>query len=212
VIGKTNIGAEHRFFRKSSKVSSMHETKRSGQFVVPGDKIGVIEEFISGSGTYVEEGSIFSKVVGRMLLDWVDKKVSIYPLARSVIAPRVGNTVIGNATNVQDSTAQIRMFLIGTEHLSGFFSGILHVSDASFRYVDSMFDICRRGDIVRAKVISDKNGTYHLSTKGDNLGVILAFCSSCGSLLTRKRAKMVCEVCGNAEKRHAALDYGEGAI
>ena len=197
---------------RNSNVLKMYETKRSGQFVVPGDKIGVIAEFISSSGTYVEEGFILSKVVGRILMDLMKKQVSVYALARSVIVPRVGNIVTGNVVNVQDSTAALRVFKIGTRHLSGVFSGILHVSDASFGYVDSMFDVCRLGDILRAKVVSDKNGTHHLSTKGEDLGVIYAFCSRCGSLLTRKKTKMVCEDCGNMEKRITSSDYGEGII
>lgn len=190
----------------------MRETKKSGQFVSPGDKLGVIEEFISSSGTYEKEGSIFANVIGRLLLDLMNKRVSVYPLAGSVSVPRVGNVVTGNAVNVQESIAVLRMFQIATKSLSGFFSGILHISDVSFSYVNSMFEVCRLGDILRARVISDKNGTYHLSTKGENLGVIYSFCSMCGSFLTRRRGKMVCDDCGNIEKRKTASDYGKGSI
>jgi len=190
----------------------MQEIKRSGQFVSPGDRLGVIEEFVPSSGTYVREGVIFAKVTGRVLVDLVNKNVSVYPLARNISVPRVGNVVTGNAVNVQDSMVVLRIFKIGAKVLSGFFSGVLHVSDASFVYVDSMFDICRLGDLLRAKMISDKNGTYHLSTKGEDLGVIYAFCSRCGSLLTRKKTKMVCNDCGNVEKRKTASDYGEGLL
>jgi len=189
----------------------MHETKRSGQLVVPGDNLGVIEEFISSSGTYVREGLISASVVGRVLMDLMNKKVSVYPLTRGINVPRLGNVVTGNVMSVQDSVAVLRIFKIGLNPLSGFFSGLLHVSDASFGYVDSMYDVCRLGDILRAKIISDKNGTYHLSTRGENLGVIYAFCSNCGSLLTQQREKMVCDDCANTEKRKIASDYGKGS-
>ncbi|MFQ6095932.1 MAG: exosome complex RNA-binding protein Csl4 [Candidatus Bathyarchaeia archaeon] len=190
----------------------MHEVKRSGQFVTPGEKLGVIEEFISSTGTYVKDGSIFSRVVGRVLMDLMNKKVSVYPLARGACVPRVGNIVTGNVRSVQDSISILRIFKIGTRRLSGFFSGVIHISDCSFRYVDSMFDVCRMGDIARAKVISEKNGAYHLTLKGENLGVLYAFCSSCGHILTRKRARMVCENCGSIERRKTAMDYGRGTI
>ncbi|MBS7659300.1 hypothetical protein KEJ28_01220 [Candidatus Bathyarchaeota archaeon] len=37
-----------------------HEQRRnSGRFVLPGDLLGVIEEFIPNSGTYVENGNIY---------------------------------------------------------------------------------------------------------------------------------------------------------
>lgn len=190
----------------------MHEIKRTGQFVAPGDRLGVIEEFIPSSGTYVSDGVIFAKVAGRTLVDLMNRNVSVYPLARNVSVPRVGNLVTANAMNVQDSIAVLRIFKIGMKTLSGFFNGVLHVSDASFVYVDSMFDTCRLGDILRAKIISCKNGTYHLSTKGEDLGVIYAFCSRCGSVLMRKKTTMLCHDCGNTEKRKAASDYGEGTI
>ena len=38
--------------------------RKSGLFVVPGDRLGVIEEFTSGPGTYIEDGIIHSKITG----------------------------------------------------------------------------------------------------------------------------------------------------
>ena len=37
----------------------MSRVKSSGQFVVPGQRLGVIEEFVPNSGTYVKDGYIF---------------------------------------------------------------------------------------------------------------------------------------------------------
>ena len=51
----------------------------------------------------------------------------------------------------------LKSYRIGTKNLSGEFGGILHISDVSDRYVDSMNEVCKPGDIVRAKVISEKN-------------------------------------------------------
>jgi len=190
----------------------MPEFKTSGQFVIPGNKIGVIEEFTPGPGTYVADGSIFAKIVGRILLDLVSKSVSVYPLAHNVSVPQAENLVTGDVVGVQDSIAIVRIFKIGTKSISGVFNGMLHVSDANIGYVESMFDVCRLGDIVRAKVISDMNSTYHLSTKGGELGVIYAFCSRCGSLLKQKKANMVCDACGNVEKRKITSDYEKGVL
>jgi exosome complex component CSL4 len=190
----------------------MQDTKRSGHLVLPGEKLGVIEEFVSSDGTYVEDGSIYSRVVGRVLMDLMNKNISVYPLARGSPVPRAGSIVTGSITSVHDMMATLRAFKIGTRYLSGFFSGLIHISDASFRYIDSMFDVCRMGDLARAKVISDKNGAYHLTLKGQNLGVLYAFCSGCGHILTKKRADMACENCGNIEKRKTVIDYGKSEI
>jgi len=188
----------------------MSETKRSGQFVVPGEKLGVIEEFIPDAGTYVENGFIHSKSLGHILMDVANKKVSVYPVAHNVNVPKVGNTIVGNTISVQSSLATVRILKTGDDFVSSLFSGMIHVSDVSFQYTKNMLDAFRIGDLVRAKVISDKNLTLHLSTKGGNLGVIHAFCSRCGHFLSLAGNVLKCETCGNVERRKTASDYGTG--
>jgi len=137
----------------------MSGVRSSGHFVVPGEKLGVIEEFIPNSGTYVDDGYIYSSRIGYVLIDFANKKISVYPAARSVSIPKVNSTVIGWVTSVQDSHATIRIIRIGKKVLSGFFTGIIHIADVSHRYVENMYDAFRIGDLVRAKVISNKNNT-----------------------------------------------------
>ena len=38
-----------------------------------------------------------------------------------------------------------------------------------------MSDVCKPGDIVKAKVISEKNQVFHLSTNDKGLGILYAF-------------------------------------
>lgn len=186
--------------------------RKSGHLVLPGERLGVIEEFIPDSGTYVKDGVIYSKLVGRALMDLLSKRVSVYPLASAVSVPKVSATVIGQVYNGQSDSALVRIFKIGSKRLSGIFTGILHVSDVQEKYVKSMNDVCKLGDIIRAKVISDKNQIYHLSTKDKNLGVVYAFCSRCSNLLEPRRHEMVCPKCGNVERRKTALDYGKADV
>ena len=190
----------------------MHELRMSGQFLVPGDRLGVIEEFMPGPGTYVENGIIYSKITGRALLDILNKRVSVFPLTHTAGVPRPGSTVVGQVSDTQSRAAALRIFKVGKRSVSGFFTGILHISDVSPGYVETMFDVCKTGDIMRAKVVSDKNRTYHLSTADKNLGVIYAFCSQCGGMLTPQRTRMRCTRCGKIERRKTALDYGKGEI
>jgi exosome complex component CSL4 len=188
------------------------KNRESGKFVLPGERLGVIEEFIPDAGTYVKDGVIYSKVVGRALLDLLNKRVSVYPLVQGARVPNIGGIVLGQVASVQNESAAIRIFKVGGKMLSGFFTGVLHVSDVQMRYVESMYDVCKPGDIIRAKVISDKNRVYHLSIKDRNLGVIYAFCSQCGFMLEFGRHAMRCPKCGKIEKRKTALDYGKGVV
>jgi exosome complex component CSL4 len=182
--------------------------RESGQFVIPGNRLGVIEEFMPGLGTYVEHGTIYSKTTGRTLLDMLNKKVSVYPLVRTVSVPRTGSTIVGQVSDVRNKNAGLRILSIGKRSLSGFFTGILHISDVSPSYIETMYDVCKPGDLMRAKVVSNLNRTYHLSTKDENLGVIYAFCSQCGHLLQLRRGKMQCLECGKVERRKTAKAYG----
>lgn len=183
--------------------------QKSGHLVLPGERLGVIEEFIPDAGTYVKDGVIYSKIVGRALLDLLNKRVSVYPLTNGVVVPKVATTVVGQIGNAQSDNVLVRIFKIGHKKLSGNFGGILHISDVSDRYVNSMNDVCKPGDIVRAKVISEKNRIYHLSTNDNGLGILYAFCSRCGSLLEPQRYDLHCPKCGNIEKRKIAPDYGK---
>jgi exosome complex component CSL4 len=188
----------------------MNESERkSGLFVVPGDRLGVIEEFTPGPGTYVEDGIIHSEVTGRTLLDMLNRQVSVYPLVQTVNVPKVGSIVTGLVLDVRSKQTVLRIFQIGEKMVSGFFTGMLHISGVSRGYVDSMFDICRPGDIMRAKVISTKNRTFFLSTAEKDLGVVYALCSICGNVLQPGNRGMQCPECGNIEGRKIPPDYGK---
>lgn len=190
----------------------MRQSKKSGEFIIPGEPMGVIEEFVAGSGTYMESGTIYSEITGCTLLDMQNKEVSVYPLVHTVLVPRTGNTVVGQVSDLQNKLATLRMWRVETKKLPNFFTGVLHVSDASLGFVRTMFDVCRTGDIMRAKVVSEKNGMYHLSLAETDLGVIYAFCSRCGDLMPLRERRIQCTACGKVEKRKIASDYGKAEI
>ncbi len=186
--------------------------QKSGHLVVPGERLGVIEEFIPDSGTFVKDGVIFSKIVGRSLIDLQNRRVSVYPAVEGAVVPKVSSTIVGQIGNAQSDNVLVRIFKVGNKKISGEFGGILHISDVSDRYVTSMNDVCKPGDIVRAKVISEKNRIFHLSTNDKNLGIVDAFCSRDGTLLEPDRYELRCPKCGNVEQRKLASDYGKEAI
>lgn len=183
--------------------------RKSGLFVVPGDRLGVIEEFTPGPGTYVEDGIIHSEVTGRTLLDMLNKQVSVFPLIQKANIPQVGSIIMGLVLDVRSKQAVLRIFQIGDKMLSGFFTGMLHISGVSRGYVDNMFNVCKTGDIMRAKVISTKNRTFFLSTAEKDLGVVYALCSICGNVLKLGNRGMQCTRCGNIEGRKIPPDYGK---
>ena len=186
---------------------------RSGRFVVPGDKIGVIEEFLPGPGTYVSDGEIYSSTTGRMIVDASNKTVSVYPHAHVPIIPKEGKIVTGQVSMVQDKIAVVQIFNIGKEYVpSALFTGSVHISMVSRGFVESMFNVLKTGDIILAKVINDKNTSYQLSIADRELGVLYAFCSHCGNLLMLNNQRLQCPICKNVEERKIAPEYGVAAI
>jgi exosome complex component CSL4 len=183
--------------------------RKSGLFVVPGDRLGVIEEFTSGPGTYIEGGTIHAKVTGRTLLDMLNKEVSVYPLVQSATFPKVGDIVVGLVSDVKSKNANLTIFQVGDKLISGTFKGMLHISGVSRGYVENMFNVCKSGDIISAKVISTANRSIFLSTADNDLGVVYALCSRCGHVLQPGNRGMGCSNCGNFERRKLSPDYGK---
>ena len=186
--------------------------RKSGLFVVPGDRLGVIEEFTSGNGTYIEEGTIHSKITGYTLLDMLNKEVSVFPLVKTPPIPRVGSIVTGLVTDVKSKNAVLTIFQVEEKNLSGTFNGMLHISSVSHGFVENMFDVAKPGDVMRAKVISTKNRSIFLSTADRNLGILSAICSLCGSNLMNGDRGLKCSNCGNIENRKTSPDYGKVLI
>jgi len=183
--------------------------EKSGHLVLPGERLGVIEEFIPDAGTFVKDGVIYSKIIGRSLVDLQNRKVSVYPVVKGVVVPKVSTVVIGQIGNAQSDNDLVKIFRIVNKKLSCNFGGILHVSDVSDRYVDQISDVCKPGDIIKAKVISEKNQVFHLSMNDKGLGVVYGFCSRCGTLLEQQGYDLKCPKDGNVEGRKIAPDYGK---
>ena len=186
--------------------------RKSGLFVVPGDSLGVIEEFTSGPGTYVEDGVIHSKITGRTLLDMLNREVSVFPLVNAATFPKVGDIVMGMVSDVKSKNAVMDITQVNDKKIAGAFKGMLHISGVSRGFVDNMFNICKAGDILRAKVISTENRSFFLSTANNDLGVLFALCSICGYPLAPENRGLHCSNCGNHERRKLAPDYGKEEI
>ena len=185
----------------------MSDKDKKKLFVTPGDKLGVIEEFVNGLGTYERDGSIRSKTTGYVAKDFLNKKVSVSPLIRGPILPCGGSIVTGIVSNVQGKAATLDIFEVDGYALEVPFTGVLHVSRSSPKYERSITDVCKLADIMKAKVVDNKNGFTRLITVEKNLGVIRAFCSKCGNLMVFRKSGLECKKCGNFERRKVSEDY-----
>jgi exosome complex component CSL4 len=185
----------------------MTDDIKTGNFVLPGDKLGVIEEFLPGSGTYQENGVIFSSKIGIVLIDTKAKKISVFPRTEKPFIPQKGDTVMGKIVSVQGKKALVSIAMVGDKILSSSFTGQIFIRQVTGEYLDTLDDVFKTGDIVKANVIDDKEEVYQLSTIDPKLGVTKAYCSRCGGLLDKFKRNLKCKLCGNVENRKTSTDF-----
>ncbi len=178
-----------------------------GQFVVPGEKLGVVEEFDAGPGTVDVNGSVYSSQTGKATVDHKRRIVTVKTLAGPPLIPEEGSTVVGQVEKIQEKMAIVNIYTIDGKNVGRPFTGMLHISTASPRFERDMGEVCKPVDIIRAKVIDTKERIPKLTTAGPNLGVIKAICSRCGGELVFSGRILRCGVCRNVERRRLADDF-----
>jgi exosome complex component CSL4 len=179
------------------------------QFKIPGQKIGVIEEFLPENGTYEKEGTIYATRTGYALLNSIEKTVKIEPKTKNPLVPQEGNEIIGIVIVAQGRMAIVDISIIEGKILSLPFNAMLGIANTSPRYERVMEDVCKRGDLIKAKIINIKSKIPQLTTTEKHLGVVKAFCSKCGEPLDFSNSFLHCNSCGNKESRKIAQDYGK---
>jgi len=178
-----------------------------GQFVVPGEKLGVVEEFDPGPGTVDVNGSVYASQTGKANVDRKRRVVTVKTLAGPPLVPEEGSTIIGQVEKIQEKMAIVNIFTIDGKYVGRPFTGMLHISTSSPRFERDMGDVCKPVDIVRAKVIDTKERIPKLTTAGPGLGVIKAYCSRCGGELVFSGRILRCVLCRNVERRRLADDF-----
>ncbi|AGK60761.1 putative RNA-binding protein (consists of S1 domain and a Zn-ribbon domain) [Archaeoglobus sulfaticallidus PM70-1] len=176
-------------------------------FVFPGDKLGIAEEFICGEGVYEEDGELYASVAGKLVVK--DRVLRVESVNKIPNIER-GDTILGRVVDVRNSIA-----LIELSRKSGFdrdlmHTGIaaLHISNIQNEYLKDINSAVKYMDVVKARVIDPK--LLKLSTKESDMGVVKAICSECRHELLKDGKVLKCPNCGNVERRKIASDYGSG--
>ncbi len=185
----------------------------NGVFLLPGDNICVIEEALPGEGTFVEDGMVLATVTGTVFNDKRKRTVSIFPRVRKPLVPRKGDIVIGQADSVNKHMASVAVKYINGQSVEPTYSAIMHISQATKAYLDSMFDAIKEGDIVKGKIVDAHTIPIQFTTIYNDLGVIYALCSICGeNLRYLRRGMLKCDNCNNVEPRKVAEDFGRAKL
>jgi len=182
-------------------------------FVIPGDVVGTAEEFLPGEGTYVKGEHLRATTTGVTKVDAKDRSAKVIPRANAPVKLKKGDVVVGQITDLKESLAILQLaFKRGCESRPiQNTEALIHISRVKSSYVKEIRQVLGLRDIVKAKVI-DENPTISLSIVDEDLGVVKAYCTRCGTPLTLDGKKLVCPECQQVETRKVSPDYGTGMI
>ncbi|MBY8988691.1 MAG: exosome complex RNA-binding protein Csl4 [Candidatus Lokiarchaeota archaeon] len=190
----------------------MKDSAKNNEIVLTGQYLGVVEEYLPDKQTtYVKEGQIYATKTGIVKIDKDRRAIEILSYQeenRKTV--KMGDSIIGTIRFLRLYSVGIGFATINRRiQFNNSYFGNIHVSHISKRFIERISDAFQITDIVRAKVIRLEENEYSLSTVENNLGVIHADCSICGTTLEKiGHDKLRCSRCGNVENRKLASDYG----
>ena len=177
---------------------------------MPGDRIGIIEQYLPGEGTYDDNGDIKSSILGNVKIDQRKKIISVVGDSKPALLKK-GDMVYGQITDIKPQRALVQIECIknNERQLALPYIGAIHVSNVKGRYIKEISDAFRIGDIVQAKVINVSSDNVDLSTTSNECGVVKAICTRCRSYMhtIRKRDQLRCYRCRTKEKRKVSKYY-----
>ncbi|MBI5636050.1 exosome complex RNA-binding protein Csl4 [Candidatus Micrarchaeota archaeon] len=176
--------------------------------VLPGEFLSTDEESTGEQGTFEDKGSIYASVYGKSVVDVKKRSVSIDAAGKLRKLLR-GDVVIGKIHEIYDSAALVNFEPIedSGERIASFdSSGFLKVSELADAYVQSMRDLIKVGDYIKAKVLDPSPLGITLTIKERGLGVVKAYCSYCRTQLSQKGVNLTCPKCHSVERRKLSLE------
>lgn len=180
-----------------------------GDVKIPGDVLSVEEEYLPGSGVYVEEGYLKAKVIGRPRVDHARHVLELKPFKATALPLNPRDIVYANVDFIRDPVAHVKIFYVENKDvvLQPPVSGVLTVSNISASRVKSLYDVIGYGEIIRAYIAEPGGPPYLLSIKGRDFGVVVARCPKCLTPMRLRGLRLVCPACRTKAKRKISSKY-----
>jgi exosome complex component CSL4 len=185
------------------------------KIVIPGEILGVIEEFTLGKNCFEVDGQIVSESLGTVKTS-SEHQIKINPV-KKVFVPRKGTIALGVVSELRRQSANVTLthYKIGDgkyfQSIKYSSSAMLHISNVSDRYLRAIHDGVRPGDHIICKILST-HPDFRVGLFGSHdLGVINAICYSCGQEVNRvvKRNLISCNNCGATQNRVLSSFFGK---
>jgi exosome complex component CSL4 len=168
-------------------------------FVMPGDRLGFIEEMEAGNNTFDDGDVIRSSVVGITNLD-KKSKVAQVESGKQLSIPKKGDIVIGTVAAVLPSMIAVSIQYINGKPNS---SGV----ECICQNPEKRRILARANDVIALKIEAHLNGTIHASIDEPELGVLFTKCNVCAGSVVPMRDRVKCPNCGFVEDRKISINY-----
>lgn len=170
------------------------------KIVVPGEKIGVIEEFVGKEGVYINEYEIISNNLGIATINYKEKTVKVEPINKLEII-KENSYALCEVKEVQNGLFIVEILSVDKKPLKYPMKGIILSSKNKGGKA-----ILSIGDILVAKILDASYGTISLSIKEENCGALLCFCEFCASPLKLNK-NLHCKNCKIIQNRKILKKY-----
>jgi len=169
---------------------------------IPGDKIGIIEEFESGKNTFEDGHNVRATVIGTVEIDKKSRIAQVQNIRTSGI-PEVDDVVIGTVAAVMSSMIAVSINYVNNIRTKSNVECICQTRH--FRKKN----IALLNDIVVLRIIAHKNGTIHASINEPEFGVLFTKCKKCGGPVIPMRDAIKCTECNWIDERKLSNNFGK---
>lgn len=192
----------------------MTETSSSegnkSMFCFPGQCICKADsQHVSGNGTYVKAGHIYSSLTGciHFMKNEKETVVEVRHGSEQTVVPSVGSLVTAKVISINPRFCKCAILCIENTLLKEPFRGIIRREDIREKNKDSteVYKCFRPGDLILARVMSIGDAqSYVLHTAENELGVVIAYSETGSRMVPTSWNEMMCIETFNKEPRKIA--------
>jgi len=167
------------------------EGEMENELVLPGQELGVEEEFLASRNTYLDNGIIRATVFGKVIKK--DNKIEIDPI-KAINKLKVNMFVLGKIIDSAGSVVFVKIddIKIANEEYLALTDGKIIIK--SKNRDERIERPCGLNDIVLAR-ITDEEDTYILDIFEHEAGVVFSRCPICGRAMDVNNNFLECKVC-----------------
>ena len=170
--------------------------------IIPGDKIGIIEEFESGKNTFEDGHIVRATAIGTVEIDKKSRTAHVQNIRKSGM-PEVDDVVIGTVAAVMSSMIAVSINYVNNIRTKSNVECICQTRH--FRRKN----IALVNDVVVLKITAHKNGTIHASINEPEFGVLFTKCKKCGGTVIPMRDAIKCTECNWIDERKLSNNFGK---